>query len=96
MKVWFNCLDVGCFLVLINFVLLYHMTGRMLLLATGSLLVMVDLDTEGRPQPKNGLFRAFRSASSLGQQPSLTYPHYCFTVSLTSSLCRVPQAPQWP
>jgi hypothetical protein len=42
-------------------------TGRLLLLATGSLLVMIDLDTEGRPVPQHGLFRAFRSATSLGE-----------------------------
>eukprot|EP01032_Pedospumella_encystans_P017145 gene17145-19547_t len=45
-------------------VLLYE--GRMLLLATGSLLVMVDLDKEDRPVPTNGLFRAFKSVTSLG------------------------------
>lgn len=38
----------------------------MLLLATGSLLVMIDLDTDGHPVPQHGLFRAFRSATSLG------------------------------
>ena len=38
----------------------------MLLLATGSLLVMVDLDRESKPVPKNGLFRAFRSITTLG------------------------------
>lgn len=37
----------------------------MLLLATGSLLVMVDLDMEGKPIPSTGLFRAFRSVTSL-------------------------------
>ena len=40
----------------------------MLLLATGSLLVMIDLDSrEGRPAPTNGLFRAFKSATTLGE-----------------------------
>lgn len=38
----------------------------MLLLATGSLLVMVDLDKEGKAVPKHGLFRAFRSITTLG------------------------------
>jgi hypothetical protein len=46
---------------------IYAPTGRLLLLATGSLLVMIDLDTEGRPVPQHGLFRAFRSATSLGK-----------------------------
>ena len=48
--------------------------GRMLLLATGSLLVMVDLDTEGKPVPQNGLFRAFRSVTSLGK----FFSHFIF------------------
>lgn len=39
----------------------------MLLLATGSLLVLIDLDTDGAPVPKYGLFRAFRSTTSLGR-----------------------------
>jgi hypothetical protein len=46
---------------------IYARAGRLLLLATGSLLVMIDLDTEGRPVPQHGLFRAFRSATSLGE-----------------------------
>jgi hypothetical protein len=28
---------------------------------------MIDLHTEGRPVPQHGLFRAFRSATSLGE-----------------------------
>ena len=35
----------------------------MLLLSTGALLIMIDLDREGKALPKFGLFRAFRSVS---------------------------------
>lgn len=54
----------------------------MLLLATGSLLVMIDLDSrEGRVAPTNGLFRAFKSATTLGA------PLFAFFCCLFFSFC---------
>jgi hypothetical protein len=75
---------------------IYARAGRLLLLATGSLLVMIDLDTEGRPVPQHGLFRAFRSATSLGEcallgalalfkQYSLPGSNWCLVARLTVS-----------
>jgi hypothetical protein len=42
----------------------------MLLLATGPLLIMIDLDREGKHLPKFGMFRAFRSVSGTGTSAS--------------------------